>query len=114
MAIPASFNPHPTRRMGAIISQARWRSMSGLAGDGRAAMAGGKRYAAVEYDSHAIEQMRERKIAAAQVERAIVNPTRLVPSARFPDRLVAEYDTAMGNTLRVVFVEQPRVVGTVA
>jgi hypothetical protein len=73
-----------------------------------------KRYAAVEYDAHAREQMRARKIAPAQVERALANPTRVAPSSRFPDRLIAEFDTAAGNTLRIVYVEQQRAAGTVA
>ena len=56
--------------------------------------------------------MRERKIAVAQIERVIANPTRLSPSATVPVRLVAEYDTAAGNTLRVVYVEEQRTSGT--
>jgi hypothetical protein len=73
-----------------------------------------RRYAKVEYDPHVLVRMRERKIAAAQVERAIANPIRLSPSATVPGRLVAEYETAAGNTLRVVYVEQQRTSGTVA
>jgi hypothetical protein len=74
----------------------------------------GQRYAAVEYDPHVRDRMRERRIAAAQVERAIANPTRVGPSATVPGRMVAEYDTAAGNTLRVVYVEQRRGADTVA
>ena len=75
---------------------------------------GRQKYAAVEYDPHVLVRMRERKIAAAQIERAIASPTRLSPCTTVPGRLVAEYETAAGNTLRVVYVEEQRTSGTVA
>ena len=65
----------------------------------------------VIYTRHAREQMAERRIAAAQVERTIANPTRRYPSTNPPGRLIAERVTAMGNTLRGVYVERPAAQG---
>jgi len=69
---------------------------------------GGRRYGRVEYHPHARLRMRQRHVSERQVERAIENPTRSEPSADPPGRIVAERDTAVGNTLRVVYVERDR------
>ena len=68
--------------------------------------AGGGRYGRVEYHPHARLRMRQRRVSERQVERAIESPTRRQPSTNPPGRIVAERDTAVGNTLRIVYVER--------
>ena len=60
----------------------------------------------VTYSQHAREQMVARQVSASQVERTIASPTHRYPSMNPPGRIVAESTTAMGATLRVVYVEQ--------
>ena len=52
--------------------------------------------------------MCQRRVSERQVERVIDAPDRTGPSANPPGRIVAERDTAVGNTLRVVYVERDR------
>lgn len=73
-----------------------------------------RRYTAIGYDPHAWDRMRERRVSEQQVERAIANPTQSAPSTDPPGRIVAEYDTTAGNTLRVVYVEVATAGGTEA
>ena len=68
-------------------------------------MSAARGYAAIGYHPHARARMRERRVSEEQVERAIANPSRRYPSTNPPGRIVAEYDTAVGNTVRVVYVE---------
>jgi hypothetical protein len=77
-------------------------------------MGGTHGYAAIAYDPHARDRMRERRVSEQQVERVIANPTRRFPSTDPPGRVVAEYDTTAGNTLRVVYVEVATAGGTEA
>ena len=67
-------------------------------------MAVGK-YARVTYAPHAFDQMRKRLIGEGQVERTIAHPDLTTPSTSPRGRIVAERVTAVGNTLRVVYVE---------
>jgi hypothetical protein len=67
-------------------------------------------YARIDYDRHARDKMRERLVSERQIAAALNRPDRLL--AGHSGRLIAERDTAAGNTLRVVFVEQRG--GTVA
>ena len=77
-------------------------------------MGGRHGYAAIGYDPHARVRMGERRVSEEQVERAIGNPTRRYPSTDPPGRIIVEYDTTAGNTLRVVYVEIPTVNGSEA
>ena len=58
----------------------------------------------IESHPHARLRMRQRKIAEDQIGRALAGPDRVTPS--HSGRFVAEYDTAAGNTLRVVYEER--------
>lgn len=60
----------------------------------------------VLYTNHAREQMVERQISAAQVERTITSPSHRYPSLDPPGRMIAERTTDQGNTLRVVYAER--------
>lgn len=68
----------------------------------------GRRYGRVEYHPHARLRMRQRRVSEQQVARVIDAPDRTGPSVDPPGRIVAERDTAIGNTLRVVYVERDR------
>jgi hypothetical protein len=61
-------------------------------------------YQRVDFDPHARQRMEERKIGENQVLRAIAEPDRQYPS--HSGRFVAERQTAAGNVIRVVYVEQ--------
>lgn len=61
-------------------------------------------YGRIEYHPHARQRMRLRRVAERQVIAALNAPDRIVPG--HSGRLVAERETAAGNTLRVVYVER--------
>jgi hypothetical protein len=60
-------------------------------------------YSRIDYDPHARDKMRERRISERQIAATLNRPDRVVPG--HSGRLIAERDTAVGNVLRVVFVE---------
>ena len=60
-------------------------------------------YTRIEYDSHARLRMRQRRVSERQVTAALTAPNRRFPS--HSGRLVVERQTAIGNTLRVVYEE---------
>lgn len=60
------------------------------------------KYDIVRIHRHARKRMRQRKISRAQVERTVQNPDRAYTSW---GKLVAEGDTAAGNTVFVYYVE---------
>jgi len=62
-------------------------------------------YARIDYHPHAQARMAARRIAPRQVARVLAAADRAYPGNQ-PGRLVAERDTAAGNTLRVVDVER--------